>query len=127
MNIDKVLPEYPFADYRVWPGPNSNTFTAWLVRTVPQLNVELPATAIGKDYLDDAVLAAAPSGSGYQLSLYGALGLLAAWDEGIEVNLFGLVWGIDPTGIAIKWPGVGRLGFDAPWPQRRGSDSGHGP
>ena len=48
-HIDKALPEYPFSEYRIWPGPNSNTFTAWLVRKVPELNVELPATAIGKN------------------------------------------------------------------------------
>ncbi|ROO25340.1 hypothetical protein SAOR_12355 [Salinisphaera orenii MK-B5] len=122
-HINKAMPEYPFSEYRIWPGPNSNTFTAWLVRKVPELNVELPATAIGKDYLDDTLIAPAPSASGYQLSLHGALGVLAAWDEGIEINLFGLVWGIDPADLAIKWPGVGRLGFDTPWPTQRGLNS----
>ena len=68
-------------------------------------------------------IAPAPSASGYQLSLHGALGVLAAWDEGIEINLFGLVWGIDPADLAIKWPGVGRLGFDTPWPTQRGLNS----
>ena len=43
---------YPYADsYRVWPGPNSNTFTAFVLREVPELRVDLPPTAIGKDYL----------------------------------------------------------------------------
>lgn len=110
-HIEKALPEYPFPTYRIWPGPNSNTFTAWLVRQVPELHVELPPTAIGKDYLAGVPIAMAPSGSGYQLSLYGALGVLAAWDEGIEINLFGLVWGIDPAAGAITWPGFGRIGF----------------
>lgn len=126
VNIGNALPNYPFADYRVWPGPNSNTFTAWLVRQVPELHVELPATAIGKNYLGDALIAAAPSASGYQLSLYGAVGLLAASEEGIEVNLFGLVWGVDPAGLAIKWPGIGRLGFASPWPQHRTTNDASG-
>jgi hypothetical protein len=110
-HIDNALPDYPFPTYRIWPGPNSNTFTAWLVRTVPELHVELPPTAIGKDYLDSDFLAPAPSGTGYQLSIYGAFGVLVAWDEGIAINLFGLVWGIDPADGAITWPGLGRTGL----------------
>ncbi|MEC9482369.1 MAG: DUF3750 domain-containing protein, partial [Halomonas sp.] len=53
---------YPQAGrYRVWPGPNSNTFTAWLIRQVPELQVVLPPTAIGKDFLLESIVAAAPS------------------------------------------------------------------
>ncbi|GAB3683322.1 DUF3750 domain-containing protein [Salinisphaera aquimarina] len=123
-HIEQALTAYPFADrYRVWPGPNSNTFTAWMVRHVPELHVQLPSTAVGKDYLAGAPWAATPSGSGYQLSVCGALGLLVARREGVEVNLFGLVWGIDPAGMAIKLPGVGRIGLTSPWPLRRGRDA----
>jgi hypothetical protein len=108
-HIENALPDYPFPTYRIWPGPNSNTFTAWLIRKVPELHVELPSTAIGKDYLAGAAVAEAPSGSGYQASLYGAASLLVALDEGVEINLFGLVWGIDPADVAIKWPGLGQI------------------
>jgi hypothetical protein len=31
--------------------------------------------------------------------------------EGVEFNLLGLVIGVDPLGLAIKLPGVGRLGL----------------
>jgi len=110
--IEAALPNYPYGVYRIWPGPNSNTFVAWLIRHVPALDVELPPTAIGKDYIGSALFAQAPSATGYQFSLFGALGVLAAWDEGIEINLCGLVWGIDPQDLAITWPGVGRIGFD---------------
>src|ERR1700740_251545 len=41
---------YPHA-YRLWPGPNSNTFTAHVARSVPELGLDLPATAVGKDFL----------------------------------------------------------------------------
>ena len=109
--IEAALPHYPYGAYRVWPGPNSNTFVAWLIRQVPALDVELPPTAVGKDYLGGTLFAPAPSATGYQFSLFGALGVLAAWDEGIEINLFGLVWGIDPGDLAIKWPGLGRIGL----------------
>lgn len=40
---------YPFS-YRMWPGPNSNTFTACIGQLVPELKLTLPFTAIGKGY-----------------------------------------------------------------------------
>ena len=33
-----------------WPGPNSNTFVAHVMRSVPELGAALPPTAIGKDW-----------------------------------------------------------------------------
>ena len=48
---------------------------AWIARAVPELELDLPATAIGKDYLGSSIVGAAPSGSGVQLSLGGVLGL----------------------------------------------------
>jgi len=109
--IDRVAREYPYAGvYSAWPGPNSNTFTAYLTRVVPELGADLPPTAIGKDYLGDKFVARAPSGGGFQLSLYGLLGVLASGPEGIEVNLFGLSFGVDPLAPAIKLPFFGRLG-----------------
>lgn len=109
--IDRAARAYPYAtEYAVWPGPNSNTFTAYVARAVPELELDLPPTAIGKDYLGDSVFARAPSGSGFQLSLYGLLGVLASGVEGIEVNVLGLSFGIDPFSPALKLPLVGRLG-----------------
>src|SRR6266436_4233404 len=65
--IDKAARDYPYSNtYTLWPGPNSNTFTAWIARAVPELQVDLPATAIGKDFIGNAVLSSAPSGSGMQ-------------------------------------------------------------
>jgi len=110
--IDKAAREYPCAgEYVPWPGPNSNTFTAYIARAVPELEVELPPTAIGKDYLRDRLLATAPSGSGFQLSLFGLLGVLASGVEGFELNLLGLTFGIDPFSPALKLPMIGRLGI----------------
>jgi len=98
--------------YRVWPGPNSNTFVAHLARQVPELRLELPSTAIGKDYLPGgAVLGKTPSGVGMQFSLRGYAGILAGFEEGIEINLAGLTAGIDLLPPAIKLPGLGRVGF----------------
>lgn len=114
--IDTILEaaeNYPYdKTYHVWPGPNSNTFVAYLARRVPELRLELPATAIGKDYLPHgALLGATPSGTGVQLSLRGYAGILAGIEEGLEINLFGLNAGIDLLPPAIKLPGIGRVGF----------------
>src|SRR6266581_4542992 len=48
--IDRAARSYPWAgEYIMWPGPNSNTFTAWVLRAVPELEADLPPTAIGKE------------------------------------------------------------------------------
>jgi len=110
--IEAAVAAYPYTtQYRTWPGPNSNTFTASIARQVPALRLDLPPTAVGKDYLaGDRFFAEAPSGTGYQVSLLGALGLLAAREEGLEINLRGMTVGVDPGDLAVKVPGLGRLG-----------------
>lgn len=113
--IDKVeaaVAAYPYkAHYRTWPGPNSNTFTAHIARAVPELGLDLPSTAIGKDYLGLGSFAArSPSGTGFQVSLFGLLGVLIGIEEGIELNLLGLAVGVDPLDLALRLPGLGRLG-----------------
>lgn len=111
--IDAAVARYPWRDrYVLWPGPNSNTFVAWIAREVPALRLVLPATAIGKDWLgEDRWLAPTPSGTGWQVSLGGYLGVLAAWREGFEVNLGGAVLGVDVRRPALKLPGIARLGL----------------
>jgi hypothetical protein len=109
--IDQAARSYPYPDeYSAWPGPNSNTFTAWIARAVPELRADLPPTAIGKDYLGSSVIASAPSGSGVQVSVVGALGVTLSSVEGFELNLLGLTFGLDPWPPAIKLPVLGRLG-----------------
>lgn len=109
--VKAAIAAYPYSDdYRMWPGPNSNTFTAYVGRAVPELGLRLPPTAIGKDYLgNSAFLAAAPSGTGYQFSLFGMVGVLFAEGEGFEMNLLGLSAGFDPFHPALLLPGMGRI------------------
>jgi hypothetical protein len=107
--VDKAAREYPYAKtYTLWPGPNSNTFTAWIARAVPELEVDLPATAIGKDYMGGTMISTAPSGKGFQLSLRGLLGFAASGIDGFELNILGLNFGAGPSGL--KLPMVGRIG-----------------
>lgn len=109
--IDHAARTYPYADdYDLWPGPNSNTFPAYIARKVPALHLVMPANAIGKDFLAGMhFFAKAPSGTGYQLSLLGALGILMAKKEGIEINILGFVYGIRFSPFAILLPGVGEI------------------
>ena len=113
--ILEAVASYPYADeYRLWPGPNSNTFTAYVARQVPQLRLQLPVTAIGKDFpIHGMPIDHTPSGTGLQLSVYGLLGVLMAWEEGLEINLLGLSFGIDLKRPALKLPFIGRVGFPA--------------
>ena len=74
----------------------------------PRTALDLRPTAIGKDYLaGGAVFARAPSGTGWQISLYGAFGVLAALHEGVELNLLGMTAGIPLWPPAVKLPGIG--------------------
>ena len=111
--IEAAVASYPFVrEYGLWPGPNSNTFTAHVGREVPELAMDLPTTAIGKDFLTNgSIVESAPSGTGGQLSLYGLLGVTVAREEGLELNILALNFGIDLLRPAIKLPGIGRIGM----------------
>ena len=102
---------YPYATaYRAWPGPNSNTFVAHLGRALPELKLALPPTAIGKDFVPlERMLGATPSHTGIQWSVYGVIGLAVGIEEGVEVNLLGLVTGVALAPPAVKLPGWGAL------------------
>lgn len=51
--VDAAARSYPWPDtYKAFPGPNSNTFTAWIIQQVPELDVRLPFSAIGSGYID---------------------------------------------------------------------------
>jgi hypothetical protein len=111
--IEAAVRSYPYPDtYRSWPGPNSNTFIAHIGREVPELRLDLPPTAIGKDFLANGhVTGMAPSGTGVQLSWFGLGGVLLGWEEGLELNVLGLSFGLDLNRPALRLPAVGRVGF----------------
>lgn len=114
--IEAAIAAYPWPrTYRTWPGPNSNTFTAWVLRQVPELGIEMPPEAIGRDYLPAArPIARAPSGTGFQVSFLGLLGVTVARKEGLELDLLGATLGIDPLDPAIALPGLGKIGPGLP-------------
>jgi hypothetical protein len=96
-------------DYRAWPGPNSNTFIAAIMDSVPEMQAALPPTAIGKDYpYNGRWVRLTPTGVRLTAGGYG--GFNVGWVDGIEVNILGAVAGLDIRHPAIKLPGFGRIG-----------------
>ncbi len=115
--IEKAVKAYDYAhagDYRIWPGPNSNSFIAATLRAVPELGVMLPPNAVGRDFRDSLYAGRTDSGTGFEINLSGYAGIKVGWVEGIEVNLLGLVAGLDLRHPGVKLPGFGRIGIDSP-------------
>jgi hypothetical protein len=113
--IDAAIQQYQYrnaGDYRLWPGPNSNTFVAAVLRAIPEIAVAMPANAIGRDFRPLPYVGPSDSGTGVEANLWGMLGLKVGWVEGVEVNLLGLVAGLDLRDPGVKLPGFGRLGVE---------------
>jgi hypothetical protein len=111
--IDAAIRNYEYADdgdYRIWPGPNSNTFVAAILRAVPELGVALPSNAVGRDYRPRPYAGLTDSGTGLEANLWGVLGLKLGLVEGVEVNVLGLVAGLDLQNPGVKLPAFGRVG-----------------
>ncbi|MBC8130414.1 MAG: DUF3750 domain-containing protein, partial [Rhizobiaceae bacterium] len=106
-----AIADYPYGGrggYRIFPGPNSNTFVAHVLRHVPGIAASLSPMAVGRDYPSDGSLAAFDSDRrDVRLSLFGYAGITAGLSSGLEVNLLGLVAGIDPLRLAVTIPAFG--------------------
>jgi hypothetical protein len=51
--VEEAARAYPWkSTYKAVPGPNSNTFTAWVAKQVPQLDLKMPFRAIGSGYVN---------------------------------------------------------------------------
>lgn len=110
--VRAAVDRYPHGargDYHIWPGPNSNTFVATVLREVPELGLSLPPTAVGKDFLADGGWFST-HGEGFKISANGIFGLSLGGPEGFEINILGLVAGFDWQHPALKLPGFGRIG-----------------
>ncbi len=113
--IEAAVHDYQFGnsgDYRLYPGPNSNTFVAAVLRAVPEMKATLTPNAIGRDFRPMPYLGLTDSGTGVEASLWGLFGVKLGWIEGIEINVLGLVAGLDLREPALKLPAFGRLALD---------------
>jgi hypothetical protein len=110
--IRKAIADYRYdgkGSYTLWPGPNSNTFVATVMRSVPEIDAVLPPNAVGRDFLGpDQVAYYDPAGD-LGFSLYGLLGFSAGRKSGVELQFLGLVAGIDFSRPALKIPAFGRI------------------
>jgi hypothetical protein len=112
--------EYPH--YFAIPGPNSNTFVAYVDRRC-KLGIELPATAIGRDYVGPIGADLTEARTGIQLGSF-PFGLRLGLREGVEVHFFGLPLGVHfwPPGINVP-VNPGRIGFASDEHVRRPPDA----
>ena len=112
--VEAAIAAYPYAEpggYTIWPGPNSNTFVAFVLRSVPQLDAVLPPHAVGRDYLPDGEFVHVDDDwRDVHLTLRGLFGISAGWRSGFEVHFLGLVAGLDIARPGIKIPAIGRIG-----------------
>lgn len=110
--IEAAIAAYPWSahgDYRIWPGPNSNTFVANILSKVPELGAVLPPTAIGRDFPVDGGILNRSSAGGWTISFGGFAGVTIGAIEGFQINLLGLVAGFEFARPALLLPGLGRI------------------
>ena len=110
--IKDAITAYPWSthgDYRIWPGPNSNTFVANILSKVPELGAVLPPTAVGRDFPVDGGIFARSSAGGWTISFAGLAGVTIGMIEGFQINLLGLVAGVEFARPALLLPGLGRI------------------
>lgn len=86
-----------------------------MIRDCPHLSVDLPPTAIGKDFRGWIHVFGTTTKTGVQLESQ-ILGLQLGLQEGVEVHLLWMVFGVDLYPPALKLPMIGRLGFPEPTP-----------
>jgi hypothetical protein len=112
--------------YFPMPGPNSNTFVAEALRHCG-IHVELPSTAVGRDYRGIVGAGVTESGTGVQLESI-VVGARVGLREGVEGHILGLALGVHawPPGITVPM-NPGRVGIDLdghkkPDPSKRSRD-----
>jgi hypothetical protein len=98
-------------DYFPIPGPNSNTIVDYMLRHCG-VHVELPATAIGRDYRGPVGASVTSNGTGVQLETI-PVGVKLGLVEGVEVHLFDMPLGFHfwPPGVTVP-VNPGRIGID---------------
>jgi hypothetical protein len=109
--LERETAKYKDFNCGCWPGPSSNTFTDLLIRRCG-LGIELPATALGKDYRGPIGVSTTEARTGVQLQTW-AGGVKIGLREGVQANFTGLTLGVHfwPPGVEVP-VNPGRLGVD---------------
>jgi hypothetical protein len=105
--LARSFESYPWREHYVaWPGPNCNTYAAWVLREA-KVAGELPPRAVGKDYGCGVGWTTARDGFQAETPVAGvALGLR----EGVELHVGELALGLHLWPPAVATP-LGRIGF----------------
>lgn len=114
--ICAIADTYPDAQgYRAWPGPNSNTFIAWLAHETG-MGVDLPPNAVGRDYTEWLAVGASTTGLGVRVDTP-VLGASVGLVEGVELHVIGLIAGVGLWPPSLKLPFLPAFpgGWFAPW------------
>jgi hypothetical protein len=102
-------PEYPFrGQYLAWPGPNSNTYPAWVLREAG-VSADMDPRAIGRDYQGRLGAGRTTTRTGVQAESP-ILGVKVGLEDGIELHFLGFTGGVAVWPPALKTP-LGRVGF----------------
>lgn len=111
-NIYMVLnapANYPYQNvYRPWPGPNSNTYVAWVLKQA-RASHDLDPRGIGRDYLGWLGVGLTTTRTGIQLESP-IVGIKAGLNDGVEIHVLCFTLGLDVWTPALKTP-FGRFGF----------------
>ena len=109
--LERETRSYHDANCGCWPGPNSNTFADGLIRSCG-LGIELPATAVGKDYRGPIGVSVTEGRTGVQLETWLG-GIKLGLKEGVGADVAGLSLGVHfwPPGIDVP-VNPGRIGLD---------------
>lgn len=112
---EAAIAAYPYShrgDYRIWPGPNSNSFVAYVLRAIPEMDARMPSNAVGRDFAPGfASLTIDRDHTDIHATIGGLVGFAAGLRSGFELHLLGLVAGFDFTRPALKIPAYGRVGL----------------
>lgn len=112
--VEQAIDNYRWreqGDYILWPGPNSNTFVASVLRQVPELAASTPGTAVGRDFPDDGRWLGRRKDGALFATIGGYLGVVVGGGKGFEINFLGLVAGINPNAREVLIPAFGAFGF----------------
>ncbi|WP_220748320.1 MULTISPECIES: DUF3750 domain-containing protein [Jannaschia] len=111
-DLRRVIDTYPWGergDYVIWPGPNSNTFVAHILRQLPEIGLTLPPHAVGRAWTGPGATAVVDGGGDVHFGYSGMVGLSVGPRTGFEVHLLGQSFGVDVLRPALKLPGIGRV------------------
>jgi hypothetical protein len=101
--------EYPYRDkYLAWPGPNSCTYPAWVLRQAG-VSADMDPRAIGRNYHGRAGVGRTTTATGIQAES-SLLGVQLGLEDGLECHLLCFTAGVDAWPPAVKTP-FGRIGF----------------